>query len=266
MHLVCETVGDVALATEVLAEEDVPWTMLGRGTNVLVADSGYDGAVVVLGRDFRRREVTAERIEAGAGCILAAVVQDTYARGLTGLELAVGIPGTVGGAAVVNAGSREEWIGGLVESVTLFVPGGGLERVRGPEVRWGYRSTDLPSRGIVVEVELHVTQADTRDVRRRMEAAFRRRKMTQPVGKPSAGSVFVNPPGDSAGRLIEAAGLKGRRVGGAAISEVHANFIVNEGGATARDVLELMHLARDIVKDTHGVELTAEIRFLGSFS
>jgi len=192
-------------------------------------------------------------------------VQDAFKQGLSGLEFAVGIPGTVGGAVAMNAGSRDDWIGSIVETVTLFVPGRGLVGVRGPEVPWGYRRSGLSAQGIIVETVLRVTQSDQVDIRRSMEASLRRRKRSQPLNMASAGSVFVNPDNDSAGRLIEAAGLKGHRIGGALVSDVHANFIVNAGGATARDVIELIQLIGRTVKDDYGIELRPEIRFLGSF-
>lgn len=264
--LECDTVADLAAATTILAEEEVEWTVLGKGSNVLVSDSGYAGAVLTLGREFKRHHLEDEQLRTGAGVILAAVVQDAFKAGFSGLEFAVGVPGTVGGALAMNAGSREQWIGSAVESVTLYRPGHGLERVRGPEVSWGYRRSDLASRGIIVETSLRLVASDAAHIRRTMEASLRRRKRTQPLGLPSAGSVFVNPEGDSAGRLIEQAGLKGARCGGAQISDVHANFIVNAGGATAADVVELVRTVREAVKEANGIELRPEIRFLGSFS
>ena len=265
LFLECDTVADLACATAILADEGFEWIVLGKGSNILVSDSGYHGAVLVLGKGFKRHAIEGEQLRTGAGVILGAVVQDAFKAGLSGLEFAVGIPGTVGGALVMNAGSRDEWIGSIVESVTLFVPGEGLVGVRGPEVAWEYRGTDLPSRGIVVEAVLRVTESDAVHMRRSMEASLRRRKRSQPLSMPSAGSVFVNPQGDSAGRLIETAGLKGAQIGGALISDVHANFIVNTGGATAADVVELIQTVRDAVKELHGIELRPEIRFLGSF-
>jgi UDP-N-acetylmuramate dehydrogenase len=261
----CDTVADLACVTTVLAEEDVEWTVLGKGSNILVSDTGYEGAVLVLGKGFKRHAIEGEELRTGAGVILGAVVQDAFKSGLSGLEFAVGIPGTVGGALAMNAGSRDEWIGSIVELVTLFVPGQGLVGVRGPEIAWGYRRTDLPTRGIVVEAVLRVTESDAVQMRRSMEASLRKRKRSQPLGLPSAGSVFVNPEGDSAGRLIESAGLKGARLGGAQVSDVHANFIVNTGGATAADVVGLVQMVRDAVKETHGIELRPELRFVGSF-
>jgi UDP-N-acetylmuramate dehydrogenase len=261
----CANVSDLSHATVILAEEGVEWTLLGKGSNVLAADAGYDGCVLTLGRDFKRHSLDGEHLRSGAGVILAAIVQDAFKMGLSGLEFAVGIPGTLGGAVAMNAGSREEWIGSIVESVTLFVPDEGLVGMRGPEVAWGYRRSGLPARGIIVEAVLRVTQSDPVDIRRAMEASLRRRKRTQPLGMPNAGSIFVNPEGDSSGRLIEAAGLKGFQIGGAMVSDVHANFIVNAGGASALDVLALIALIRETVKDKNGIELRPEIRFLGSF-
>ena len=261
----CATVADLALATEILGDEEVDWRVLGKGSNVLVSDDGYNGAVIVLGRDFKRHALDGEHLRTGAGVILAAIVRDAFSEGRTGLEFAVGIPGTVGGALAMNAGTRDEWIGSVVESVTLFVAGKGLVGLRGPEIAWGYRKSVLPEKSVIVEAVLRVVEGDGDHIRRTMEASLRRRKRTQPLSSPSAGSVFVNPEGDSAGRLIEAAGLKGAHVGGAAISDVHANFIVNVGGATAADVLGLVRLVRATVKEAYGVELTPEVRFLGSF-
>jgi UDP-N-acetylmuramate dehydrogenase len=261
----CEGVSDLAAATTILAEEGVEWTVLGKGSNVLVADAGYDGAILTLGKDFKRHVLEDGCLRTGAGVILAAIVQDAFKAGMSGLEFAVGIPGTAGGALAMNAGSRDDWMGSVVESVTLFVPGSGLVGVRGSEVAWAYRRSGLAARGIIVEASLRLIEADAVQIRRNMEANLRRRKRSQPLALPSAGSVFVNPEGDSAGRLIEAVGLKGLRMGGAQISEIHANFIVNTGGATATDVVGLVRVARDTVKETNGIELRPEIRFLGSF-
>jgi UDP-N-acetylmuramate dehydrogenase len=261
----CASVSDLATTTSILAEEGVDWRVLGKGSNVLVSDGGYPGAVLVLGRDFKRHALEDEHLRTGAGVILGALVRDAFSEGRTGLEFAVGIPGTVGGALAMNAGGRDEWIGSIVESVTLFVPGAGLVGVRGPEIAWGYRTSGLQSRGIIVEAALRLAEGDLEQIRRTMEASLRRRRRTQPLDTPNAGSVFMNPDGDSAGRLIEAAGLMGAHVGGAAVSDLHANFIVNTGGATSADVLALVRLVRDAVKEAYGIELSPEVRFLGSF-
>jgi UDP-N-acetylmuramate dehydrogenase len=260
---VCDTVADISRCLEILAEEGLSWTVLGKGSNMLVSDQGYDGAVILLGKEFKRHRTEDARLRSGAGVTLAGLVQDAYSRGLSGLEFAVGIPGTVGGALAMNAGSRDEWIDGLVESVTLYVPGEGLTVLRGPEIAWGYRTSGLSDRGVIIECSLALEEGERNRIRRTMDARFLSRKSSQPIGMPSAGSVFVNPDGDSAGRLIQACGLKGMRVGGAQVSEVHANFIVNTGGATARDVLDLVERVREAVKQRNGIWLETELRFLG---
>lgn len=264
LFVVCDTVSDLSYTLELLTEEGVEWTVLGKGSNVLVSDAGYPGAVLLLGREFKRHRTEDQRVHSGAGVTLAGLVQDAYSRGLSGLEFAVGIPGTVGGALAMNAGSRDRWIGECVESVTRYVPGEGLGVVRGADVAWGYRRSSLSEGGVVVECTLLLEAGDRDSIRRTMDARFLSRKATQPVGVPNAGSVFVNPEGDSAGRLIEACGLKGTRVGGAQVSEVHANFIVNTGGATASDVLGLIDVVREAVNERYGIRLETELRFLGT--
>lgn len=261
----CDCLRDLTGLLEALAEADLAWTVLGKGSNVLASDHGYPGAVIVLGRDFKRHTLEGVHMRTGAGVILASLVQEAFGNGRSGLEFAVGIPGTVGGALAMNAGSGDEWIGTIVESVTLLDPSAGLVRLRGHEVDWGYRRSGLPARGIIVEASLRLKPGDEAQIRQVMEASLRRRKRNQPLSVPNAGSVFVNPPGDSAGRLIEAAGMKGERVGGAQVSEVHANFIVNTGGATAADVAALVAAVREAVTQAHGIELRPEIRFLGTF-
>lgn len=265
LFVTCDTVADVAETLRVLTEEEVEHTVIGKGSNLLVADEGYRGAVVVLGREFKAHSVTGARVTCGAGCILAYVVRDAFSRGLGGMEFAVGIPGTVGGAVAMNAGTRGAWMGSVIESVTLHVPDIGLMRLAGSEIPWGYRSSGLPGIGVIVEAVVRLEEAEPHRIRQEMERSLQRRKATQPLGMPSAGSVFMNPPDDSAGRLIEAAGLKGTRLGGARVSDVHANFIVNEGSATAADVVGLMRKVQMAVRNTHGIELKPEIRLLGAF-
>lgn len=265
LWVVADTLTDLSLATEVLADEGVAYTVVGKGSNLLVADSGYDGAVLVLGQDFKHHAIIDGTLRAGAGTILAFLVQQAFHEGVAGMTWGVGIPGTLGGALAMNAGTRSGWIGQIVESITLFVPGQGLSLVKGRDVAWGYRTSGLARRGIIVEGVLRVTEGDPIRIRAEMERNLKDRKASQPLGVPSAGSVFVNPEGESAGRLIEASGCKGLRLGGAAVSTIHANFIVNEGGASAADVAGLIRKIQMTVRDTHGVELRPEIRFLGTF-
>ena len=250
---------------EACEQTDVPWVVIGRGSNLLVADEGYPGVAVSLGRDFRtsRFDADANRFCAGAGVLLSSVVQDAFHRSLAGLEFAVGTPGTIGGALRMNAGSRDEWLGARVASVTTYAPETGLVRRAGAEIAWGYRTSSFAPHDVLVECELAVEPADPFFIRGKMEASLARRKKTQPLTEPSCGSVFKTPEGASAGALIEQAGLKGARHGGAQVSEVHANFIVNTGGATAADVCALIELIRTKVLEAHGVELSPEVRFLG---
>lgn len=198
--------------------------------------------------------------------MLAALVQDAFKAGLEGLAFAVGIPGTFGGALAMNAGANKGWIGDVTQSVTVFVPGEGLRRLRGVEIPWAYRASGLDRLGIIVEAELRVSAGDPQRIRAEMERYFKARKDNQPLSQPNAGSVFRNPAeGPSAGSLIEASGMKGRRVGGAVVSEKHANFIVNSGDAKAADVVMLMRDVAEAVRRDHGIELRPEIRFLGRF-
>lgn len=259
------SVGALARLVEVCERTGVPWTVVGRGSNLLVADEGFPGVVVTLGRDFRtcRYDEGSQRFCVGAGVPLSSVVQEAFRRSLAGLEFAVGTPGTVGGALRMNAGSRDEWIGARVASVTTFSPGAGLARRSGDEIAWGYRTSSFLPDEVIVECELSVEPADPFFIRGKMEASLARRKKTQPLTDPSCGSVFRNPEGESAGSLVERAGLKGVRLGGAQVSELHANFIVNTGDATARDVKDLIELVQAKVSETYGIELQPEVRFLG---
>lgn len=243
----------------------IDWIVLGKGSNVLVADEGFDGVVVVLGEGFKeyRFDAEAQCLIAGAGASLSAVVQEAFSRELAGLEFAVGTPGTIGGALRMNAGTKDDWLGSRVKTVTTYLPGKGLKRYAGNEIEWRYRSSSLPPDEIVLECELMVEPAKGAYIRGKMEGMLAKRRKSQPLNMPSCGSVFKNPPGASAGALIDQVGLKGRQVGGAQISPVHANFIVNMGDASAQDVRDLMALAQFKVKEAYGIELQPEVRFLG---
>ena len=248
-----------------LTEERVEWVILGKGSNVLASDAGYDGCVVVLDDEFARMSVDHEgaTITVGAGCPLARVVNEALKSELSGLECCVGIPGTVGGALSMNAGTRREWIGRRVRDLVVLRPGCGLTRYSGDEVEWGYRSTSVPTNEIILEATLALEGAPRADIAQDMDARLRRRRGSQPLSAPSCGSVFRNPPDRSAGALIELCGLAGERRGGAEISREHCNFIVNRGGATAADVLFLIRRAHDAVLGRFGVDLACEVKLLG---
>jgi len=265
LFCVLETMHDLTAAMHILEEIELPWMVIGKGSNLLVSDTGYEGAALVLGREFKRHTADGETLRAGAASVLAHLVQESFNKGLAGLEWAVGIPGTLGGALAMNAGTRDGCIGQSVETVTMWIPGQGLSLIHGRDVVWEYRRSGLAGRGIILEASLRAEQGDPLRIRAQMERNLRDRKATQPIGLPSAGSVFMNPPGDSAGRLIESVGLKGTALGGARISTVHANFIVNEGSATAADIVGLIRKIQLTVKERCGVDLRPEIRFVGTF-
>ena len=259
------SIGALKRLVQACQNTSTPWVAVGRGSNLLVADEGFPGVVITLGRDFRacRFDEQTCRFCVGAGVPLSSVVQEAFRRSLSGLEFAVGTPGTVGGALRMNAGTREQGIASQVVSVTTLSPARGLVRREAADIEWGYRTSSFAPDEVIVECELSVKPADPYLLRGKMEASHARRKKTQPLTLPSCGSVFKNPEGGSAGQLIEAVGLKGVRAGDAQISEVHANFIVNRGNATARDVLELINVARSKVYEAYGIELQPEVRFLG---
>jgi UDP-N-acetylmuramate dehydrogenase len=268
LYVECVSVADINRCLSVLADHHLPWCVVGKGSNLLVSDEGFDGAVVTLGSEFKYfsfpDEVVGENLlVAGAGVVLSSLVQSAFKSGYSGLEFAVGIPGTLGGALFMNAGSAQEWMGGIVEFVTVLRPGQGLVRYEARELPWAYRRSGIPVGEIIVEGGLRVKKGHLGQIRAKMEASLKKRRKTQPLTVPNAGSVFRNPPDSSAAHLIESLGLKGYTVGGASVSELHANFIVNNGSATAADVIAIIMHIRECVKENYGQELQPEIRFIG---
>lgn len=250
---------------DVCSVHDINYIVVGKGSNLLVCDKGYDGVVIALGRDFKKYSYCEDACvyTIGAGVILNSVVLDAFRRGLSGLEWAVGTPGTFGGAIRMNAGSGSDWISSHIKSVTCYERPKGIVKYSRDEIDWGYRSCGLDSNSVVLSCEINVEDADQPHLHGRMEGSLARRKRSQPLNFPSCGSVFKNPEGKSAGALIEQAGLKGRAIGGARISEVHANFIVNENKASAQDVMDLIELAQGSVLEKFGVHLQLEVKLIG---
>ena len=247
----------------ILRREGVEWVVLGKGSNVLASDGGYDGCVIVLGREFSRISFDGDSVTAGAGAALPRLCTETLKHGLSGIEFLVGIPGTVGGAVSMDAGTRHEWVGRRIRDVVTLRPGEGLHRYAASDVEWGYRWTSIPTSEIVLETTLDLVPAPKEEISERMEALVARRRRRQPLGKPSCGSVFRNPGARSVGQLIDSCGLKGYRVGGASVSDVHANFIVNDGGATAADVIQVMSHVHDTVLERYDIDLVPEVKCLG---
>lgn len=264
LFIECASLPDLTLAIDTLREAEIPWSIIGKGSNLLVSDDGIRGAVIVLGEEFKHANLVDDHhLVAGAGITLANLVQQMFKQGYSGFEFAVGIPGTLGGAIYMNAGTRTDWIGSRIEALTVYSVDEGLRRYMGFELPWSYRHSGIPRQDIVLEAEMSIAPGDLHAIRSKMEASLNRRKKSQPLSLPSAGSIFRNPEGDSAGRLIESVGLKGHRIGDAQISELHANFIVNLGRAKASDIIDLMVLAQSEVRKAHGIELQPEVKFLG---
>jgi UDP-N-acetylmuramate dehydrogenase len=254
----------------VAAAAGLPLFVLGGGTNILVSDRGVRGVVLHLGRALASMDWRANgkglHARVGAAMPLKRLVTEAIGRDLAGLEFAEGIPGSVGGGILMNAGAFGGEISEVVEYLEGVDPQGAVQRLPRSALRFGYRQFDLPAGFIVTHLEFLLQPGDPMTIRSKREDAKRRREAHQPLGYPNAGSIFKNPPGEFAGRLIEAVGLTGRRHGGAMISEQHANFIVNVGGATAADVRALMEEAARRVWETKGIRLQPEIKLVGDWS
>ena len=257
--------GALQRTIEVLGREAVPWVILGKGSNILASDEGYKGCVILLEGEFSRMSVNVEErtITAGAGILLSRVVNEAMKAGLSGLECCVGIPGTFGGALSMDAGTRREWIGNLVQDLVVLRPGEGMHRYAGSDIEWGYRGTTLPTSEIILEATLALKAGERDAITRDMDERLRSRRESQPLSKPSCGSVFRNPPERSVGLLIQSCGLAGAQQGGAEISSQHCNFILNRGDATASDVLALIQRAHDAVLQRYDIDLTCEVKLLG---
>lgn len=249
-----------------LVDEGIPYLVIGKGSNLLVRDGGFPGAGLILKGDLatvERRQRETQGIFAGGGLSLVDLVNYCQHDGMGGLEFLAGIPGTVGGAVAMNAGAWGKEIADEVRCVEVMTHRAeSVTRVRS-ELSFSYRRLALEAGTVVVGVEFAVKSEAPETIADRVVSYLKERKARQPLEYPSAGSIFKNPPNDHAGRLIEMVGLKGRRAGGAMISEKHANFIVNTGGAKAEDILGLMELARRKVMEKTGIALESEIRVVG---
>ncbi|GAB4400052.1 MAG: UDP-N-acetylmuramate dehydrogenase [Anaerolineales bacterium] len=248
------------------ADEGIPWFVMGRGTNLLVSDAGYSGMVIHMGKAWAWLRISGSAVDVGAGYPLPALARKAADAGLSGLEFAAGIPGSTGGAIAMNAGAFGGSMAQVVCEVDCILPSGEARSLTAAEMAFAYRhSRALAESMILTGARLLLAPDNPDEIRRRMADFQAQRKARQPLSAWSAGSVFRNPPGDAAGRLIEAARCKGLRQGGALVSPKHANFIVNTGGATAADVLALMREVQRRVEEAFGVRLEPEIKLLGEF-
>jgi UDP-N-acetylmuramate dehydrogenase len=269
LFLRAESVDDLAALAATLAAVPLPLLVVGRGSNLLVADAGWPGVVLHLGQRFRGIRVEGEELEAGAATPLPSVASRSAAAELGGMAFAVAIPGSVGGGVRMNAGAHGSELADRLlwaEVVPLTGPGTGQPQRRKPdELGFGYRRSALPAGTVVTAARFGLEPASEAAVRQEISEARRWRRDNQPVNQPNCGSVFANPSELAAGRVIERLGMKGERVGGARVSEVHANFIVATEGARSGDVIELVRRAMRRAHEQLGITLRTEVQLVGDF-
>lgn len=246
-------------------EEEMPYYILGNGSNLLVSDKGYDGVMILMGESFSEiREEAPCEIMAGAGALLSRIAKEAMERSLTGVEFAAGIPGTLGGAVVMNAGAYDGEMKDVLKSVRVMEKSGRILTLTGEELELGYRHSCIPEREYtVLSATISLRKGDKDKIRDKMAELAQKRRDKQPLEYPSAGSTFKRPAGYFAGKLIDDAGMRGYREGGAQVSEKHCGFVINCGGATAEDIRSLCRSVQRKVKETSGVELETEIRMIG---
>lgn len=258
---------ELAAVLLVCREEDVSYFILGNGSNVLVGDEGFDGVVIstdgLMGCDVDRETGI---VQASAGLSLGRIAQEAYKASLTGFEFAAGIPGTLGGAVVMNAGAYGSEMKEVLRSVRVLTPEGEVKEIPAAELSLGYRnSCIITMQYVVIDAKIRLKEGDPVSIKSRMDELAGRRKEKQPLEYPSAGSTFKRPEGYFAGKLIEDAGLRGFTLGGAQVSEKHCGFVVNKGHATAAEIKALIEEVKARVKEKSGVELEMEVKTLGKF-
>ncbi len=245
---------------------EVPYFILGNGSNLLVGDRGYDGVILQIKDKFDQITVEGNVVKAQAGALLSKVAMVAYENGLTGLEFASGIPGTMGGGVMMNAGAYGGEMKQVVTSVTVLSENGDVLTLDNETMEFGYRTSIIKNRHFtVLEVELMLETGDKEAIKSQMDELAEKRKEKQPLAYPSAGSTFKRPEGYFAGKLIMDAGLRGYSIGGAMVSEKHCGFVINTGKATATDVSEVIAEVQERVKDKFGVTLEREVIYLGNF-
>ena len=258
------SVGEVQDALELAREAQLPCHVIGCGSNLLVSDAGLPGIIVHLGAEFAGIEVQGTAVRAQAGATNRQVADAAHAAGLTGYEFASGIPGSIGGAAFMNAGAYDGEFKDVAVCVTCLTPEGELVEIPADEADWSYRHSMMQERGyVVLSATLKLQEGDQDQIAAVMADLQQRRESKQPLELGSAGSTFKRPEGYFAGKLIQDAGMRGHRVGGAMVSEKHAGFVVNAGGATAADVLACIRDVQAAVLEQFGVQLEPEVRLWG---
>ena len=253
---------DVRKALAFADKDELPYFVLGGGYNTLVKDKGIRGVVIKIEGCLGRMEFHGEEVTVGAGAGLSALIREAANLGLGGIECLIGIPATIGGALAMNAGTHDGSIGDFVSAAYFLYPDGTLGELK-PNGNFMYRGLNFPPGAVLLGARIRLTRRPQREIQADLKQRLKQKKSTQPLALASAGCVWKNPSADFAGRLLERAGCKGRRIGGAEISTKHANFIVNRGGATAADFLALMELARERVWKQSQTLLEPEIRIVG---
>ena len=264
--LVPESGEEAGEIIKICKQTDIPYFILGNGSNLLVGDGGYRGVVIQIYRNMSAVTTEGTIITAQAGALLSSVAAVAKNASLTGFEFAGGIPGTVGGAAVMNAGAYVGEMKDVLVEVTVMDADGNIFTIPAEKLELGYRTSIIKKAGyIVLEAKIRLEEGNQEAIRERMKELTIQRTTKQPLEFPSAGSTFKRPEGYFAGKLVMDSGLRGYQVGGARVSEKHCGFVINAGGATAKDVRTLMENVRDIVYKKYGVTLEPEVKFLGEF-
>lgn len=262
-----ENYGQIREVLRLCKEEKLPFFVLGNGSNLLVSDSGYRGVIIQMDRNMEEIRLDGEEIHACAGALLSSVAVAARNASLTGFEFAGGIPGTIGGAAVMNAGAYGGELKDVLKEVTVMTREGEILTIPAEKMEMGYRTSIIKTAGyLVLEAVISLKKGDEEAIRATMKDLSERRTEKQPLDYPSAGSTFKRPEGYFAGKLIMDSGLRGYRVGGAQVSEKHCGFVINAGGATAEDVRSLMDHVIRVVREKYGVTLEPEVKFLGDFN
>ena len=245
-------------------KENIPFLVIGNGSNLLVKDGGIRGIVIELSDNFNNFEIDGTIVKAQSGALLAVLGRNVMKSSLTGFEFACGIPGTVGGAVFMNAGAYNGEMSQVIESADVINENGEIITLNNEELDLGYRSSIVMKKGyVVLSAVFKLEKGTVKSIKDLVADLTNKRESKQPLEYPSAGSTFKRPEGYFAGKLIQDSGLKGYSIGGAAISEKHSGFVINKGGATAKDILDLIHHIQDEVKKQFGVELHTEVRIIG---
>jgi UDP-N-acetylmuramate dehydrogenase len=244
----------------------LPYYIVGNGSNLLVSDRGYRGVIIQIGKELGGIRVEGEAVTVQAGALLSVTANHVMEEELTGFEFASGIPGTLGGACVMNAGAYGGEMGDILTEITALTPEGEVIRIARAQMELGYRTSIIARKGyVVLEANMRLKKGDRQEIRAKMEELKEKRVSKQPLEYPSAGSTFKRPEGYFAGKLIQDAGLRGFAVGKAQVSEKHCGFVINKGGATAKDISELMARVSQTVEEKFGVRLEPEVKKLGEF-